>query len=795
MRKSVKYLVFGLLGLLGLAIIAGIIVAATFDPNDYKPYIIKTVQEKKQRTLTIPGDIKLTFFPKIGADLGKVSLSEHQGSAEFASINSAKVSLALIPLLSKQLVVDQIRIDGLNVHVKRYKDGRTNFDDLLSKEEEKESEQVQFDIDGVSVTNSTLLWEDLQKNQRLEVSKLNLHTGKIAEVADSKIDLTAHVKANSPAIDADIAWKSGLSFDLAKKDYALTDTDADIKGMLAGFSDLVLALEGDADIALAEKRFALNDFKLAMSGKRAAQNFDLRFDAPKLAMTDKGASGGKISGQMKLVDGARTINADFSAPSFEGSPQAFKLPSLTLAATVKEGELDAKANLSGSLAGNIDKLLFSSPQMKLVLSGKKGATAIDGTVSTPMIVDLGKQVIELPNLHADLSLPNPGGGIMKLNAAGKAAADLGKKNASLALKGKLDESAFHAKLGATDFSAIAYTFDIDIDRLNADRYKAKSAASPAGDAKKPAQQGEEAPLDLSGLQDLRANGSLRIGALTVNNIKTSNLRLDLKAGGGKIDVNPLSANLYGGSTTGAVSATTTKAPRLTLRQNMANVNVGPLLKDATGKDPLEGRGNVDLNVTTEGGGFAQWKKNLDGTMKLALSDGAIRGVNVAQVIRNAKAKLGALKGNEQAETGTSSANEKTDFSEMNGSFRVVNGVAHNDDLNIKSPLIRLGGAGTIDLGADRLDYLAKATVVSTLQGQGGPELQALKGVTIPVRLSGPFTAIAWKIDFQGMATELAKQKIDERKDEVKAKVQKQLDKQKGKVGEQLQEQLKGLFGK
>ena len=75
MRKSVKYSLFGILGLLGIVIVGGIIVASTFDPDDYKPYIIKTVQEKKQRTLTIPGEIKLTFFPKIGADLGKVSLS------------------------------------------------------------------------------------------------------------------------------------------------------------------------------------------------------------------------------------------------------------------------------------------------------------------------------------------------------------------------------------------------------------------------------------------------------------------------------------------------------------------------------------------------------------------------------------------------------------------------------------------------------------------------------------------------------------------------------------------------
>ncbi|MGV3741200.1 MAG: AsmA family protein [Burkholderiaceae bacterium] len=790
-----KYSLFGILGLLGIVIVAGIIVAANFDPNDYKPYIIKTVQEKKQRTLTIPGEIKLTFFPKIGADLGKVSLSEHKGSAEFASINSAKVSLALIPLLSKQLVVDQIKIDGLNVHVKRYKDGSSNFDDLLSKDKQEKSEQVKFDIDGVSVTNSRLIYEDLQQGRTLELGKLDLQTGKLADKADSNISLKAHVKANNPQVDAEVAWKSGLRFDLEKQQYAISGTDASIKGMLTGMSDLALSLQGDADIALAEKRFALNDIKFSASGKRAAQKFDVKLDAPKLAMTDKGASGGKLSGQAKLVEGQRTVDANFSVPSFEGSPSAFKLPSLTLDATIKEGELDAKANLSGSVAGNIDKMVFSSSQLKLALSGKKGATTIDGTVTAPLLIDLAKQVIDVSALTADLSLPNPGGGAMKLNASGKAHADLSKKNASLVLKGKLDESAFDAKLGATNFSPMAYTFDIGIDRLNADRYKAKPAASASETANKPAPQGEEAPLDLSALKDLRADGSLRIGALTVNNIKTSNLRLDLKAGGGKIDVNPLSANLYGGSTTGAVSATATLAPKLALRQTLSGVNIGPLLKDATGKDTLEGRGNVDMNVTTAGGGLAQWKSNLNGNIKLELRDGAIRGVNVAQTVRNAKAKIGALRGDEAPQSGTSSANEKTDFSEMSGSFRVVNGVAHNDDLIIKSPLIRIGGAGTVNLGADRLDYLAKTTVVSTLQGQGGPELQALKGVTIPVRLSGPFSAIGWKIDFQGMATELAKQKLDERKGEVKAKVDKQLEKQKGKVQEQIQEQLKGLLGK
>src|SRR5207253_10335147 len=63
---------------------------------------------------------------------------------------------------------------------------------------------------------------------------------------------------------------------------------------------------------------------------------------------------------------------------------------------------------------------------------------------------------------SDLTLPNPGGGAMKLDAAGNAHVDLGKQTVSSALKGKLDDSSFDAKLGLAQFSSPAYTFDIGI---------------------------------------------------------------------------------------------------------------------------------------------------------------------------------------------------------------------------------------------------------------------------------------------------------------------------------------------
>ncbi|HAJ71903.1 MAG TPA: membrane assembly protein AsmA, partial [Methylophilaceae bacterium] len=117
MKNIMKYALLGFGGIIILIILIGAYFAATFNPNDYKQKIIDLVKEKKERTLHIDGDIKLSFWPKIGADLGKISLSEHKTDQTFASVNSVKVALAVLPLLRKELVIDTVYVDGASAHI------------------------------------------------------------------------------------------------------------------------------------------------------------------------------------------------------------------------------------------------------------------------------------------------------------------------------------------------------------------------------------------------------------------------------------------------------------------------------------------------------------------------------------------------------------------------------------------------------------------------------------------------------------------------------------------------------
>ncbi|WP_334186861.1 AsmA family protein [Noviherbaspirillum sp.] len=805
MPKLARRVAIGIGALLAVVLAAAAILAATFDPNDYKPQLVQLVQDKYQRTLTIPGDIQLRFFPRIAADLGQAAISERGGTARFAAVDRARLSLALLPLLSKQFVVDHIRIDGLRADIRRGKDGSTNFDDLLGRNtpparnappNPAPGSKVGFDIDSVQVIDAQIRIDDRQQDRRIELANLDIRTGRIADGVPGSLQLTTEIKADKPDVDAQLAIDSGFAFHLGQGRYQIKDLDARIKGRVAGITDLVATAAGDADLSPSTKRFTLNGIRITANGKQEGKAIDVKFAIPEFAVTDAKVNGGKINGDLRLVQGARTINATFAAPSFDGSPQSFRLPAITLEAAVKDAALDAKATLAGSLSGSIDKLLLSSPRMSLTLAGSKDGAAINGALNTPFSANLDTMHIELPGIEGGFTLPNPAGGTLAFKTAGNARIDLDKKAMTAALKGSLDDSTYDARLGVNRIAPPAYTFDIGIDRLDLDRYKRKPApkSGPAKGASSPKPAVDE-PVDLSVLRTLQADGSLRIGSLKVSGIRASNVRMGLKARNGKADIDPFAASLYGGNAAGALSVTAGNPARISVRQNLSGIDVGPLLRDALGSGRIEGRGNVRLDVSGTGTAFGQIKKSLHGSAALELRDGSVRGVNIAQAVRNAKAKIGELRGDAPPQAGTAAAGDKTDFSELSGTFRIAGGIARNDDLGIKSPLIRVGGAGDINLGEGRVDYLAKTTVVSTLEGQGGPELQALKGLTIPVRLSGPFDAIGWRVDVAGMASELARQKLDEKKEELRSKAQKALEGPRGRMEDRLKEGLKGLFGK
>ncbi|MFA6970285.1 MAG: AsmA family protein [Gallionella sp.] len=737
MNKIVKYGLLGTGAVLGVAVAGAAYLAATFNPNDYKDYIIQTVKDSKQRTLHLDGDIRLTFFPSIGANLGKVSLSEFKSDQPFASIEAARVSLALMPLLSRQVVVNEVLVSGLSATLIKHKDGTTNIDDLLSKDTKPKDEQqpVKFDIASVAIEKTSLTYRDEGAGAQYAIHDLNLSTGRIANGVPGKINLSVGVQANQPKLDITTQLKTTLTFDLDHQQYQLADMDLQVNGVALDVSNLKIKASGDASANLSTQEFGANKFKLNATGVKVKDSFEATLDAPALSMTKEKFSGNKLTLNARLDGALGKIVAALSLPEISGNAQSFKVSALNLDLDVKQSEQAFKVRLSSPLSGNFEARQFNLSNLIL---------AVNATGD------------KLPNKSVSSEMK------------GSVQLDANKQTVQANLAGGLLQSQVVAKIAVNGFTNSAIHFDVDVDQFDADLYMPKKTETKSSQP--------EQPIDLSALRSLNLDGSLRIGKLKVANIKSSGVRLDVKAHNGQINVNPLSANLYQGSMNGSLGVNAAAVPVITINQSLSGINIAALTRDAAGFDTLEGRGNVGMNLTLQGNTVSSMKKGMGGNLSLNLADGAIKGINVAKKLRDAQAMLG--KGSVQTQSANQS--EKTDFSELKASFKVNNGVAHNDDLSLKSPLLRLTGNGDVDIGNDSMNYLARATLAKTLEGQGGRD--NVGGITVPVRVNGPFSDLKYTLDFGAMVGEVARQKVEAKKEEVKTRVQ-----------DELRNSLKGLF--
>ena len=361
------------------------------------------------------------------------------------------------------------------------------------------------------------------------------------------------------------------------------------------------------------------------------------------------------------------------------------------------------------------------------------------------------------------------------------------------LKVKLDDSTLDGHVHVLDTSGPVVRTKLKLDQIDIDRYmppatQGGEVAGDAGGQAEPQAGTASAPGGdpFAALRPLDFVGEFTIGQLKVSNARMSNVTTKVVSKKGVLKVDPMSANLYEGKFKGRMELNASKkTPRVAAKKSLTGIQVGQLLKDVAGQDRLMGRGELHLDVSAVGMSEAEVRRSLNGTSRFAFTDGALKGVNIAQVIREGSSRLGL--GGDKLSTGTPG---QTDFSELSGSLKMTNGVIKNNDLTAKSPLLRVEGKGEVDLPKDTIDYLVVTELVGSLEGQGGKSRDELSGIPIPVRVTGPLTDPSYKPDLEAALSAKAKAQLEEKKEEVKQKVQEKIEE---KVEGQFGDALKGLF--
>ena len=327
----------------------------------------------------------------------------------------------------------------------------------------------------------------------------------------------------------------------------------------------------------------------------------------------------------------------------------------------------------------------------------------------------------------------------------------------------LDQSKLTGQFSVNNFAKPVLKFKLALDKLDADPYMplaesdtAKTVASPAT-----AGAGAVSELPLDTLRDLNIAGSLNIGQLKFSGTQSSDIKININAKDGIIKLHPLSANLYQGQYQGNVNLDAQgKSLKLGINENLSNIQAGPLLKDLSGDDKISGLVNAKVKLAGQGKSVEQIKQSLSGNGDFSFTDGSLKGINIADSIRKAKA---ILKGEPVAK---SASVIKTDFSSFKGSFTANNGIVNNPDLLLMSPLLRVNGAGTANINKEAINYGLEVGVVGSVEGQEGKGLAELKGLIVPVKITGSFSDPKPTVDlatlFRDNATQKAKDKITEK---------------------------------
>lgn len=760
MQPWVRRSLYVVTALLLLSAGAALWLVLTFDGARLERVAIDWMRVHHARELVFDGPVELQLWPRPQVAVQEVHLSEAgQPRQRFASIVHASLALRLEPLLRRgEIEIDSVTAEGLTVLLRRDEQGRLNVDDLLARIAGGGGAPAS---PGISIEHLALSKLQLQVDDalgsvqgRFAVAELSLD--RFGPGMSSPLHIKANADLKQPAMNAALELNARLELQastppggpmvvhLDKVALQLRGRGFEFEGLDGWLHADVVAFDAGAAPGLAASRVDLGNVQAQFSGSRRGlkvekgqlglarlqldvsqrkldfdklvlrlegrhrlTTFDLTLAWPDLNVQGDKLNGGPVEGRLMFA-GDEELNLNFSSKAPNGKFERITLPALRV-------EVDGRAG-NGRVNGHADAMLALETRP---LAAELEQVALDLSVSDPA----------LPPLQ------------LVLNGGGQFSAAAGRAQ----FAGTVNDQRVDARLvlalgGVRPFADVDARFGVlDLNRF--------VAAEQRGTAPAPTAAGT--PIDLQPLRWADARLRLNAARLLRPPYRVDGFELQAGIDDGALTVQRLAGRAWGGSFVASGSANAADN-RLAMRLRANDVDLRGLLNDTLGYDALGGRGRIDADLSSRGADMGALRSALNGSIALALRPAVIRGFDVGQNLRGWQSASAA--GNSAL---ASDATRQTEFSQLDASFKVHDGVATNIDLDGRSEFLRLGGEGSIDLGRGRIDYLLRAQVVNTASGRAGAEMVMLNGVTVPIDVSGPFDNPTWQVRWQPVTAAVA----------------------------------------
>lgn len=762
----IKRVALVVLALLALLLAGAVYLVATFDPNRHKDALVEWVRVHKQRTLAIEGPISLSLLPRLAVTLRDVRLSEHRSEENFATVREASLAVQLWPLLRRELIIDRLSVDGASVRYARDAARHRNIDDLLadaapSQPGDPGGGGLRFDISSISLRNVEATIRDTPAGVEGTVAIVELNTGRIADGVSAPVKLLARATLTRPALQAGLDLRGDLTLRLPPGEHAtarLRNFHVALDGQALGYRDVRATLGAEIDYDGPSGSLRVQDARLSAALQRAPWTLSegslrlqsLSFQPPQRRLTLEG-----LVARATARDATRQVVAELGWPTLNVDGDQMTGSPLRGEFNVKGTQQVAARFTTGAPSGRFESIRV--PDLTIVLEGTQGDRRIASGLTGVLTIKPQPMHLALAGLNAHVTVTDTGSAPWTLRTRGSASA--GTQRANWDLLGTLQDQAYtttgQVTLGGARprVEANARFNDLDLRPFMTSAPAASGAggAEAKGSTPKPA-PGDQA-IEWAALRRVDGRFQLQAETLRMPTLQAQQVRADARVQDGELRVTGMGARAWGGQFTGTAQASAARR-QLSLNGNAQGVRIGDVLESLGRGRQVEGTGRVQMDLASGGDTVAALTAGLNGLATVELRDGTIRGVNLAQSLRRARAALGGADESQPADQAL-----QTDFTEIKASFRLTDGVAHNRDLQAYSPFLRATGEGRFDLVRQEADYTARLTVTASAQGQGADDLAALRGLTVPVRIAGPFDALRYGIRWSEVARGAAGQAV------------------------------------
>ena len=708
MKRIVKYSV----GLLLFVVVALSLVPFFLDVEDDRTQIEQRVEDATGRHLQI-GKLSLSLFPWVGVTLDDVIMANrsHFSSQDFMQVKHLDVQVALLPLLHQNLEIKRFVLNEPKIFLEKNAQGEGNWQDLLpaasanapvepnnkgkvthttpsvpaTQQEKKAPLLAALSADSMVLKDGELIWRDAQTGRDVSLTAVQVKLDDVQLERPIQVHVSAKLNQDQVTFD----FQVGPVGDLA----------------MLNINHLPIQLHAQSlGMRLAPWKQSLPELPEWLG--RIDQS-KIRFD---LQVEQRPDGVRLFAGQMALL-AAMKVRSDWKV----------EMPSLS---TVDIHDLSVAVNDRKMLAlqGHVDHL-NKTPQYQLRMQSEVLERAW-----------LASLFPALESMYAGNAKPWKQVKIGLSLAGTPTRVDV--RDMQLLLNDEVVQLSGNLDLAkAPDIRLRLAAKSLHLDPWLPQAKESSSAPVADGYAQTSESSGvtvQAKEPDLRFLKKWRVSLQMQVERLFAKGLDIGHFRTVVNGGKGLFKMDPLQFELAGGSVREIASLNVAAYPAQWRESvNVTGVHLLPILQVLAESDMLDGTLKLNTNLHATGLLPESIRHGLQGTAQLSLLNGRMKGFDIAGGLRN----LSSI--------GQAKETQYTDFAQLQGSFKVHDGIAKNNDLFMASPLFRLSGKGVVSLPEMSMDYHVRPKLIGSLVGQGDV-VKNRSGITVPLHIFGPFTALSVK---------------------------------------------------